>query len=130
MSAGGSGIGKSSRTVLATDLPLRDDDLGRELVAWRDGVAEDANSTDDTQRLLHLVGEVAGVSDDHLAGRVLVSAADGGSLPLRVVDDLVDGRVEHVSATIHRTEAREGLGQLAEAVAGIDVRRLAVANAR
>lgn len=117
---------------------LGDDDLSAvRVVGTRDGVLQDADRAYDLTLLddPHLTAlrrlaraEVAGVADDLLRLDGLVAAAHADELAVRVRDDLVDRLVQHVGAAVDGAETGEGLGQLAETVERVDVRRLAVAG--
>lgn len=119
---------------LALDLLLGDDDLAAlGAVGAVDGVREDADEAHDRAHLLDAVGEVRGVADDELAlgdGVALLGRLDADARAGLVVDKAADGGVEHVGPAVDGREARKALGELAEAVEGVDVRGLRVAGER
>ena len=124
-------------TIPPANLVLGDDDLSTVRVfGARDGVLQEADRPDNLALLNHtdlaaLRGlartEVARVADDLLRLHGLGAASDADEFALCIRDNLVDAFVEHVGAAVDGTQTREGLRQLAEAVQGVDVRRLAVA---
>lgn len=124
-------------TVLSANLRLGNDELGRVgIVGTSKRVLQDTNSSKDVANNLSLVGEVGGVTEDHLGlglelhllntshGRL-----DANSL-VAVVLDLVDVGVEHVSSAVDGRQTGETLGKLAKTVERVDVRRLSVSSNR
>lgn len=86
---------------------------------------------------LNLVGEVRRVAKNHLGlGLELHLGLDAGHGGLdtgglaALVQDLVDLGVKHVRATVYGRQTSETLGQLAETVQRVDVRRLSVPGYR
>jgi len=86
-------------------------------------VVQDANDASDFADVLHFVGEIRGVSDDEFAFGDFVSGFDTGDAPV-LVNESVDGLVEHICSSVDGGETSKGLGKLSETVSGIDVRRL------
>ena len=124
-------------TVLPANLVLRDDNLsGVRVIGARDRVLADADGADDLAFLEHTLlalerlarAEVARVADDLLRLDGLRAAAHADELAIRASHDLVDGLVKHVGTTVDGAQTSERLGQLAKAVEGVDVGRLAVAS--
>ena len=96
---------------------------------------ENADGAEDVADNLDLVGEVAGVAEDHLgAGLELHLGLDTGHGGLDadglavLVDELVNVGVEHVGTAVDGGKTGEALGKLAKAVERVDVWRLAVAG--
>lgn len=130
-------IGIGIITVLPANLRLGNDELGRVgIVGTSKRVLQNANSSEDVADNLGLVGEVGGVTEDHLGlglelhllntshGRL-----DANSL-VTIVLDLVDVGVEHISTTVDGRQAGETLRKLAKTVERVDVRRLSVSGNR
>lgn len=125
--------------VLATNLGLGDDELDRvAVVGLVDGVVENADGLDEVADDLGLVGEVGGVCKDlaalglelhavTLLAALLHSRTNAGNLAV-LVFHLVNVGVEHVCSAVNGRETGETLGQLAQAVQRVDVRRLSVAS--
>jgi hypothetical protein len=120
-------------------LVLGDDELETvAVVGARDRMLEDTDSANDLALLEDLgllllclgIDKVTRVTDDHIGASDLVPAPDARELALVIVHDLVDGLVEHVRPSIDGRETGETLGELSEAVEGVDVGRLAVASDR
>ena len=108
---------------LPPGLFLREDDLHRvRIPAVGDGVAQDAQRPHHLSHPPGLPGEVAGIADDKLGTSRLAVGGDADRAARLVVRHRHVGLVEHVRATVHRGEAGETLGELAEAVEGVDVR--------
>lgn len=134
LSVGGDVVGvrdDSDVDIVATvDLVLGDDDLDRvDVLGVGDGVVEDADDADDLSGRLDLVGKVRGVTDDEAGlGNLLTRAHSSKHAVL--VDDLVDGLVEHVSSSVDGTQTGKGLGELTESVEWVDVGRLGIAGQR
>lgn len=124
--------------ILAADLALGNNQLSRVRVARVcQRVLQDADGPQYVSHNLDLVGEVARVANDDLGlGLKLHLGLDVGHGGLdadrlvALVDHLVDVGVEHVGAAVNGRQAGETLGELAEAVEGVDVGRLSVAGDR
>ena len=118
-------------TVFPPHLVLRDDDLrGIRVVRPRYGVFEDTDRPDHLARLDHpdlarvqlLAGtKVAGIPDHALCPDGLPAAGHAGEDARLVHVDRLDRLVEHVRPPVDRRETGKGLGELAEAVEGVDV---------
>ena len=93
-------------------------------------LTEQTDAAHDLTNLADLVGRVGGVAVDLLAFGDLASGAHTDDLSRVVNDDLVDGLVEHVGASVDGAQAGETLGQLAQAVKRVEVRRLSVPGQR
>lgn len=126
-------------TILASDLVLGNDDLNTvRVLGTRDGVLEDANSTDNlaffdnTDLALGLLAgtKVAWVTDNLLGLHSLVTAPDTDELAISVSDNLVNGLIEHVGSSVDGTQTSERLGEFAKTVQGVDVWRLAITRHR
>jgi len=125
--------------VLASNLVLRNNELHTvRVIRVGDRVLENDNRPDDVVLdedlvllgLVLLVHEVARVPNHRLGPDRLPARGHPGKLSALVVDDLVDLLVEHVGPAVDSREAGEALGQLAEAVERVDVRRFAVPRHR
>lgn len=124
--------------VLASDLGLGNDELCRVGIAGAgQGVLQHADGLQDMADNLDLLGEVAGVTKDELGlGLELhlgLNAAHGGldtNGLAALVQNLVDGGVEHVGTSVDGRQTGEALGQLAETVERVDVGGLSVASHR
>jgi hypothetical protein len=126
-------------TVLAADLALGDDKLeGVSIVGVVEWVVEDADRFEQVVRDLRFAGEVRRVRDDGLAfcAELHAVARLAALFHRRLNTDglaafpehFVDVCVEHVCAAVNGGEASKALGQFAEAVERVDVRRFAVAG--
>jgi hypothetical protein len=91
-------------------------------------MAQNADGTHDLAGLLDLVGEIAGVADYKLALGSLALRRDTAGLTCLVVDDLLNGLVQHVGASVDGSQTSEGLRELAKAIQGIDVGRRGVTS--
>lgn len=97
---------------------------------------ENADGTQDVANNLGLAREVRGVTEDGLGASLklhLLNAGHGGLDAdglVALVNQLVDVGVEHVGAAVDGRQAGKALGELAETVERVDVRRLAVASDR
>jgi len=115
-----------------TDLLLRDDDLSAlSVVGVRNGVAEDANGTNNLANGSDTVREVRGVSDDELAVSNRLSplaGLDTDSLAA-LHDNALDGSVEHVGTTVDGAETSKALRKLTKTIERIEVRTLGIAVA-
>lgn len=74
----------------------------------------------------NLIGHITGVAVDLLALGDLVAGAHANYLAALAQHDLVDGLVQHVGTTVDGRQPSESLGQLAQAIHGVEVGRLAV----
>lgn len=126
--------------MLASNLGLGNDQLQRvTAIGLVDGVLQDTDGLEQVAGDLDLVGEVGRIGDNllglglELHGRGLVVAIlhgglDTGDLATFVIQDLIDVGVQHVSTTVDGRKTSKALGELAQAVQRVDVRRLAVAG--
>ncbi|KAI6751602.1 hypothetical protein HG531_006298 [Fusarium graminearum] len=125
-------LAKALQTSLELDMVL-----GRVgIVGASERVLEDADGSENVSNNLGLVGEVRGVTEDHLGLGLELHLLDTGHGSLdanslvAIVLDLVDVGVKHVSATVDGRQAGKTLGKLAEAVERVNVRRLSVSSNR
>lgn len=99
---------------------------------------EDADGTDDLALFEHALlalgrlasAEVGRITDDLLGLDGLVSTANTNEFAVLIGDNLVNGLVKHVGASVDRTEPGEGLRELAKTVQRVNVWRLAIASHR
>lgn len=132
---------------MALDLLLRDDDLdgaGRGVRADVDGVSQQANRSNDLPDLLHLIGRVRRIANHSFAACGLIARTNADDNAV-LVDDLIGRLVQHVRATVDRTQTEmltrqiraahvanyspcETLRQFTETVQRVQVRRFAVAR--
>mmetsp|Transcript_14426 Transcript_14426/g.56731 ORF Transcript_14426/g.56731 Transcript_14426/m.56731 type:complete len:418 (-) Transcript_14426:163-1416(-) len=116
--------------ALAADLLLGDDDLRRlAVLGVGHGVVEDAHDAHDAASVAHLVREVRGVTNDELGLGDLALRLHADGLAV-LHNDLVDGLVQHVGASVDGAQPSECLGELSEAVERVEVGRLQVARQR
>jgi len=129
--------GQGQHTILAADLRLWQNQLQRvAVVCVRDWVVQDTDRLEQMSCHLCLLREVTRVCNDLLRLRlkrhalVLVTALMHGCLdprdPVSIVLDLVNVRVEHVSASVDGGETSETLRELAKTVEWVDVWGLAI----
>lgn len=116
-------------TVLAAHLRLGNDQLARiGVVGASKGVLENADGAEDVANNLDLVGEVAGVAEDHLGAGLELhlgldtrhGGLDADGLAV-LVDELVNVGVEHVGTAVDGTETSEALRKFAQTVQRVDV---------
>ena len=105
-----------------------DDHLGGLGVAGAlDGVVQQADRPHDLAGLAeHIVGEVGRIAHDELAGRGLAVGHHALDAAVVVEEQLVGVAVQHEHAALDGAEAREALGQPAQAVHGVEEGRGAV----
>ena len=114
---------KHVHVALPPRLLLRDDDLDTVRVGYvGNWVAQDADGADHLSDPANLAREVARVSNHELRLCRLALGRHAARLARLVVHHLRVGLGEHVRTSVHGGETREPLGQLAEAVEGVDVR--------
>lgn len=124
--------------MLASNLGLGDDQLHRvAAVGLIDGVVQNADGLEQVSGDLRLAWEVGRISDDllglglklHGLGLVITvlhGRLDAGNLAI-LVKHLVNVGVQHVGTAVDGRQTSEALGQLAETVERVDVRRFSVA---
>jgi hypothetical protein len=134
---------RMGRTVTSLDLVLRNDDLhGIALLrAWNRSLQQ-ADAPDDlpffnnpdlplfpTSNLRSPTSKVIRASNHQSRLGDLLPTLNADELAgVGVGDDVVNGLVEHVGPAVDGGETGEGLGELAEAVEGVDVGGFAVAS--
>lgn len=125
--------------MLASNLRLRNDKLQRIIaISLINGMVQDTNRPQNMSRHPDLAREIRRIGNDLLALRLELHALTGLATLLHrgldaadlavLVQELVDGGVEHVSAAVDGGQAGKALGKLAEAVERVDVWRLSVAG--
>lgn len=127
--------------MLAPGLGLRDDELeGIAVVGIGDRVVENAYGSDDMACDANFAREVRRVGKDllglglelHSISRnttLLQSSLDAGNLSI-LIQELIDGCVQHVSTAVDSRQSSEALGELSKTIERVDVGGLSVASHR
>ena len=124
------GDNRNVNVRLPSNLLLGENDLaGVDVFGVGDGVLHDTDTTDDLASLLDLVGEIRGITSDELGLGDLTLGLNTSELTI-LIDDLLDGLVQHVGSTIDGGKTSEGLGELGQTVERVDVRGFSVAHER
>ena len=123
----GNGVGRrdgaNEDIVLTADLRAGDDDLGRLLIIGvGDGVVEEADAPNDlTGGSDGILGEVRGITDDHLGLGHFIARLDAVRNAVGILEDFIDVAVQHEGSTVDSAETGEALRQTAKTVQGVDV---------
>ena len=130
----GNGVGRrdgaNENIILTADLRARDNDLGRLLIIGvGNRVVEETDAPNDlTGGSDRILGEVRGITDDHLGLGHFIARLDAVRNAVGILEDFINVTVQHKGSTMDSAETREALGQTAKTVQGVDVRAGTVAS--
>merc|ERR1719234_258307 len=98
------------------------------LGVW-DGVVHKTDTPHHLPRLLHLVANIGRITVDLLTFGCLSTTFDTNHLS-SLVDDLINGFVQHVGSSVDSRQACKALWQLAQPIEGVKVWRLSISCQR